>query len=202
MRNLAEFFREGVPAFRKAPVPPSRDRDNIYAVDFCFALGWHPKPFAHDRELIKAINKTLSHMTYSRDRAAKTHAQVEGHSHLHGTVKLLRQTWGDFLKSIRPEFLQPQNPQDIHYYLNYHTRNWSTKFGELEAEFEARVKQLALLTEEQERQGIPVECKWKLDQTGWGNLTATAVPLENRDRRPYPLRLKREARERSRHDRD
>ncbi len=93
--------------------PPERSEDNIYAVDFCLSVGWKPETFNHDKKLVKAINKTLSHMTHSRDRASKDHEHFEGHLHLHGTVKLMRQTWGDFLKSVKPQFLQPQCVEDI-----------------------------------------------------------------------------------------
>lgn len=105
LRNLAEFFREGVPEFKKTRKPPGRLRDNIYAVDFCQSVGWQTEGFAHDRNLVKAINKTLSHMTYSRDSASTSHACFVGPTHLHGTVKLMRQTWKSFLASMRPDLL-------------------------------------------------------------------------------------------------
>src|SRR5258708_23867299 len=54
------------------------------------------------RSLMIAINKTLSHVTYSRDRAARGHVHFEGYEHVHGTVKQMRRTWGDFLKSMNP----------------------------------------------------------------------------------------------------
>ena len=143
VRNLAEFFRDGIQEFEKVQAPPERSRDKIWAVDFCLSVGWKPENFSKDRKLIKAINKTLSHMTYSRDRASESHAHFEGYSHLHGTVKLMRQTWGDFLKSVNPQFLHPENPKDIRYWLNYHTRDWEVKFGVLEDQFETRVNELA-----------------------------------------------------------
>lgn len=167
VRNLAEFFREGVSEFRKAQTPPGRPRDNIYAVDFCLSVGWQPKAFGYDRRLIKAINKTLSHMTYSRDRASKSHAHFEGCEHLHGTVTLMRRTWGDFLKSMNPEFLQPKHPEDIPYWLDYHTRNWEVKFNDFENEFDARVKALVRRTEGPARRGI---LKWMLNQTPDGSV--------------------------------
>jgi hypothetical protein len=146
VRSLAEFF--------SGPNPQKkRDKDNIYAVDLCHSVGWKPERLAKSTNLIKAINKTLSHMTYSRDRASESHAHFEGHSHLHGTVKLMRQTWRDFLKCLRREFLHPENPKDIYYWLNYHTRNWEVsipshsgerlEFGALESQFETRVNELA-----------------------------------------------------------
>lgn len=153
VRNLAEFFREGVREFKKAQGPPPRPRDNIYAVDFCLSVGWQAKPFARDKQLIRAINKTLSHMTYSRDRAAKGHAHFEGREHVHGTVKLMRRTWADFVNSMRPEFLQPQCPQDIHFWLADHTKDWRVRFGDLESEFEIRAQRRAQ------------DCKWTLNQT-------------------------------------
>ncbi len=153
VRNLAEFFREGVPAFKKVHAPPERPQDNIYAVDFCLSVGWNPAPFGSETTLIKAINKTLSHMTYSRDRASKSHAHFEGYLHLHGTVKLMRRTWEDFLKCVKPQFLQPQHAEDIPYWLVEHTKKWPVKFSEYESAFEKAAK-------ERER-----DCNWRLNQT-------------------------------------
>jgi hypothetical protein len=140
VRNLAEFFREGIQAFKKAQAPPKRPQDNIYAVDFCSSVGWRPEAFGCDRTLIKAINKTLSHMTYSRDSASKSHARFEGYLHLHGTVKLMRETWAEFLKSVKPEFLQPHYTNDIHYWLNEHTKEWPVRFSDIGSEFEGRAQ--------------------------------------------------------------
>ena len=71
LRNLAEFFYEGVAEFRTNPAgalgPLPRRNDNIHAVDFCRRVMWDEKPFHKDSKLRRAINKTLSHMTYSRD---------------------------------------------------------------------------------------------------------------------------------------
>jgi hypothetical protein len=53
VRNLADFFTEGVSEFKKAQVPPSRRDDNVYAVDFCFAIKWKPQPLG--KKLMKAI---------------------------------------------------------------------------------------------------------------------------------------------------
>ena len=108
VRNLAEFFTKGVGEFKKTQTPPARQDDTIYAVDFCSSIGWNRKPFGYNKELIRAINKTLSHMTYSRDKASKTHSYFEGYLHVHGTVTLMSRTWDEFVKCIKPEFLRPQ----------------------------------------------------------------------------------------------
>jgi hypothetical protein len=158
-RNLAEFFCGGVQEFKDVQAPPERPKDNIYAVDFCHSVGWKTKALQPNRILIKAINKTLSHMTYSRDRASKTHAHFEGHLHLHGTVTLMRQTWADFLKSVKPQFLQPQCPTDIHYWLVEHTKEWPVRFSDLGSEFETRVKELVRTSD-----------RWTLNQTPDGQI--------------------------------
>lgn len=160
VRNLAEFFRGGIEAFKKANVAPERSQDNIYAVDFCRSVNWKPERFSYDKKLIQAINKTLSHMTYSRDRTSKTHVHFEGYLHLHGTVSLMRQTMDDFLKSVKPEFLQPRHPTDIRYWLDEHTKGWPkiNSFGVLLWEFETRVNELVRQTEGRTR-------KWTLNQT-------------------------------------
>ena len=151
VRNLAEFFREGIQAFQGQP--PPRSRDNIFAVDFCSSVGWEPEPYGNDKNLIRAINKTLAHMTYSRDRGSASHAHFEGSLHVHGTVKLLRQTWNEFLKSVKPQFLQPHCREDIPYWLAEHTKMWPVKFSEYEGAFENAVKHRA------------IDCRWKLNQT-------------------------------------
>jgi hypothetical protein len=159
VRNLAEFFREGVREFKKAQGPPPRAQDNIYAVDFCHSVGWRTEPFGPQKKLIRAINKTLSHPTYSRHRASQGHVHFEGYEHVHGTVKLMRQTWADFIKAVKPEFLQPQCPEDIDYWLGKHTENWRVKFSDFESVFETRVNELVCLTANNP------QAKWVLDTT-------------------------------------
>ena len=80
-------------------------------------------------------------MTYSRDSASQGHTKFEGNLHVHGTVKMMRQIWADFLTSVKPEFLQPQCAEDIPYWLVRHTEEWRVKFGDLESEFEKTAKQ-------------------------------------------------------------
>ena len=83
VRNLAVFFRTGVKEFKQNPSVRVRRRENdIYAVDFCLSVLWDETPFSKDKKLMIAINKTLSHMTYSRDRAAPGHAHFEGYRSL------------------------------------------------------------------------------------------------------------------------
>ncbi len=112
VRNLAEFFHKGVNEFeakmQEAPPPPfpklERELvfgDNIYAVDFCSAVLWTHSDFTSDKKLLRAINKTLSHMSYSRSAGIDP---FEGKYHVHGTVALMRRTWDGFLKALRPEF--------------------------------------------------------------------------------------------------
>jgi hypothetical protein len=112
----------------------------IYAVDFCVSVLWDETPFRNDQKLIIAINKTISHMTYSRDRASQGHAHFEGYEHVHGTVKLMRRTWGNFLKSANADFMRPCYPEDIEYWLDEHTKSWRVKFSDMENEFERRAR--------------------------------------------------------------
>jgi hypothetical protein len=95
VRNLAEFF------YGKAE--RSHRKDNIYALDFCSAQLWTTGDFEGDTKLIRAINKTLSHMSYSRNPLPEKE-RFDGCFHAHGTVTLMRRTWADFLKALRPEF--------------------------------------------------------------------------------------------------
>jgi len=127
VRNLAEFF--GQP----------RNKGYIYAVDFYavdFCDGWNPKKFPQGK-LIRAINTTLAHMQYSRDRASRSHVHFEGYEHLDGTVKLMRKTWTDFMKCVEPEYRL-----DIEEWLVKHTASpkqterWRVPFRELESAFD------------------------------------------------------------------
>ncbi len=141
VRNLAVFFRSGVKEFRQNPsAPVPRGENDIYAVDFCASVQWDETPFHKKKKLLMAINKTLSHMTYSRDRAATDHAHFEGYEHVHGTVRLMSRTWGDFMKSLSPDYMRPLCPLDIAHWLDVHTRNWRIKFSSLETEFERCAK--------------------------------------------------------------
>jgi hypothetical protein len=136
VRSLAEFFREGVDKFGQGPSPAQRNNDNIRAVDFCDEVRWCKKPFGKDTKLIRAINKTLSHMTYSRRLETEIDVVFDGHFHVHGTVKLISRTWRAFLDSVSPKFLNPLCQEDIHFWLDKHTLEWPIRFSELENEFE------------------------------------------------------------------
>jgi hypothetical protein len=149
VRNLAEFFREGIEEFQKTTTPPDRP-GYIYAVDFCDSVRWNPAPLGAGTNLIRVINQSLSHMTYGRDSAGRGHVHFEGFEHAHGIVKLMRKTFEDFLKSVKPEFLQPQLQEDIPYWLVEHTKEWSASFADFGSTFEREVRR---------RPG------WKLDLT-------------------------------------
>jgi hypothetical protein len=144
VRNLAEFFRLGVKEFKKTPaVLVPRSDDNVYAVDLCHSVLWSEAPFDGSTRLIKAINKTLSHITYSRDLTSgvsEIDSVFDGYLHVHGTVNLIRRTWEKFLQSVRPEYVRPLCPMDIQYWLDEHTKKWSVQFSDLGNEFERRAK--------------------------------------------------------------
>jgi len=139
VRNLAEFFRDGIEEFQKTKIPPDRP-GYIYAVDFCDSVRWNPKPFGGRTNLIRVINQSLSHVTYGRDSAARGHVHFEGSEHVHGIVKLMRKTWDDFLKSVKPEFLLPHLQEDIPYWLVEHTKDWSVHFVDFESTFEKEAR--------------------------------------------------------------
>ena len=107
MRNLAEFFCKGVTKFRSAPgtaVRREEERDNIYAIDFCTEVKWKPALLERDTKLRRAIDKTLSHMTYSRDlRGSQLDIAFDGRFHAHGTAKLRLQTWRNFRLAMRAD---------------------------------------------------------------------------------------------------
>lgn len=118
LRNLAEFFRNGVEEFKRDPsAPPPRSNDDIYAVDFCHSALWDAAPFDKNTKLIRAINKTLSHMTYSRDLKSEIDIAFDARYHIHGTVILLRRTWNKFVDSMRPE-----HKHELGRWLDRHTR--------------------------------------------------------------------------------
>jgi len=140
VRNLAEFFREGVREFNVSHSLPDR-AGNILAVDFCSSVGWQPGPFASNTKLVRMINQSLSHMSYARESTATGHVHFDGYEHAHGIVKLIRETWGDFLKSVKSDLLQPKLSRDIRYWLVEHTKLWSVPFDNLETNFEIAARQ-------------------------------------------------------------
>ena len=140
-RSLAEFFSGGVDEFRQGTalsLPLARSEDDIYAVDFCSKVLWCEKHFSGGTKLIKAINKTRSHMTYSRrlDSDSEIDVVFVGDHDLHGTVKLMRHTWEKFLQSISPNYLRPTCSEDIQYWIDRHTEKWEQKLPEIQDEFE------------------------------------------------------------------
>ncbi|MGA2328993.1 MAG: hypothetical protein ABSH05_22220 [Bryobacteraceae bacterium] len=108
LRNLAEFFHKGVAQFRRNPeVPPQRNRDNIYAVDLCSSVTWDESPFDPSTRLRRAIDKTLSHMTYSRDLksgSSEITVAFDSQLHLHGTLVQVRRTWEAFVRALHPQY--------------------------------------------------------------------------------------------------
>lgn len=151
VRNLAEFFYLGVDQFKKGALRPPRGQDNIYAVDLCSSVSWSEAPFHKDTKLRRAINKTLSHMTYSRDlslspgTSSEIDTPFDGQYHAHGTVKLKRRTWDEFMKSMRP-----QHQPELKKWLLKHAGGMCVHLDTFDSEFEALVKNWP---------------QWKLNQT-------------------------------------
>ena len=149
VRNLAEFFCKG------AFVQRDRKRmDNIYAVDFCTGISWDPSPLQSQTKLRRAIDKTLSHLTYARDMAGPdVQDRFEGYLHGHGTVTLLRRTWADFWKSV---------PLPLQTRLTNELRNFAIGLGldpnDMAANFERCVHQRIAAGE-----------KWELNMTPDGS---------------------------------
>ncbi|HEY6343617.1 MAG TPA: hypothetical protein VIY49_19145 [Bryobacteraceae bacterium] len=141
VRNLAEFFHKGVGKFRRdRSVPPVRSRDNIYAVDLVTAVSWNESLFDPGTKLRRAIDKTLSHMTYSRDlRSGQSEIDVafEARLHAHGTVKLLRRTWFLFWDDLRPDVRASAES-----WMRTHADGLALSLQTFDADFEARVRRL------------------------------------------------------------
>jgi len=139
LRNLSELFHQGVKQFKQhRSHPVERPRDDIYAVDFCGAVTWDETPFAPDSRLRKAINKTLSHLTYSRDlNAPRSGIEIafDGKDHAHGTVKLVMRTWNDFMLGVSPEY-RPA----VERCLRDQAAGWKLQLDRFEAEFDRRVR--------------------------------------------------------------
>jgi hypothetical protein len=113
--------------------------DNIYAVDFCTAVTWNESPFELDTKLRRAIDKTLSHLTYARDLQGP-HLQVafDGRLHGHGTVKLIRNAWSDFNRSLDEE-----NRDRLEEWTRRYTSDFGLSFDDLTGEFEQDAKDRA-----------------------------------------------------------
>ena len=139
LRNLAEFFDKGVTAFKENQgVPPARDRDNIYAVDLCRSVKWDAKPFSPKTRLRRAIDKTLSHMTYSRDLSSgfsEIGVAFHGPSHVHGTLMLVRRAWEKFLDS-----LDPQYTESVAQWLDTHAEHMGVSLGSFYTQFDQKAK--------------------------------------------------------------
>ena len=139
LRNLAEFFNKGVNKFKENPVaPPERNRDDIYAVDLCSSVTWDESPFAHSTQLRRSIDKTLSHMTYSRDLksgSSEITVAFDGQLHLHGTVNLVRRTWEFFLEDLHPQYRD-----GLLQWLDMHAAGMGVSLNGFYAEFDERAK--------------------------------------------------------------
>jgi hypothetical protein len=135
VRNLAEFFHQGAAEFRSNPAaPPCRKRDNIYAVDLCLFVSWDETRFDPQTRLRRAIDKTLSHLTYSRNLStgsSEIDVAFDGQFHMHGTAKLIRRTWDAFLTSLRPEYYA-----DLSDWLARHAEMMRVPLGNFDDEFE------------------------------------------------------------------
>jgi hypothetical protein len=107
-RALREFFRGGSP--KRGPVtngPGERRADNVWAIDYIDSVTWDPEPFDKTCGIEVAINKCLSHLTYSRDPALPdTELTIgwDGSLHLVGAVRALLVAWDEFSAHIRHEF--------------------------------------------------------------------------------------------------
>jgi len=139
VRNLAEFFHKGVAEFRQDPtVPPLRWRDNIYAVDLVTTASWDETLFAPDTKLRKAMDKTLSHMTYSRNlRSGQSAIDIafDGRFHAHGTVKLIRRTWVHFWDDLRTDVRTR-----LDQWIQKHASGLALSLDDFDAEFDKRVR--------------------------------------------------------------
>jgi hypothetical protein len=155
-RNLAEFFCMGVDEFRATGTAPRRAKahDNIYAVDFCTEVGWQEDGFRRDTQLRVAINKTLSHMTYSRDLKGKQISKAfDGRYHVHGTMKLFLRTWQKFVTCLKPGY-----EVELDRWIKHHSRNLDISVEEMISAFECLARKHAQSN----------TWRWQLDTTPEG----------------------------------
>jgi hypothetical protein len=139
VRNLAEFFHKGVAEFRRDPIIlPVRRQDNIYAVDLVTNASWDETLFDPATKLRRAIDKTLSHMTYSRDlRSGQSEIGVafDGRFHAHGTVKLIRRTWVQFWGDLRTDVRAR-----LEEWIKEHAAGLALSLDDFDSEFDRRVR--------------------------------------------------------------
>jgi len=106
LRALAEFFW-----FRKGaqPGPPSQidpTKPDLFARYYCDRLCWDPAPFDRSSNLMKALDKSVAHLTLARDLSdadVGIEAPWDGPTHLHGTAMLMLRTWENFMVGVRPD---------------------------------------------------------------------------------------------------
>jgi hypothetical protein len=142
VRNLAEFLCNGVEEFRKNPgTRPTRWQDNIFAVDLCSSVQWDDKRLDKDTKLRRAINKTLSHLTYSRDLISgisEIDTAFNGFLHAHGTTRLMRKTWDAFVLHS----LLPQYEPALTSWVRKCARDMGVALSEFDARYDIAVRQL------------------------------------------------------------
>lgn len=109
-RSLMGFLYSGAEDRKKRATGWIRRKmDDIYAVDFCDKVGWDNRAFSNESKLAVAINKTLTHLTYSRNMtspSSQLDSAFHGPSHLHGTTRLFVRAMEKFSLSLLPEFRQ------------------------------------------------------------------------------------------------
>jgi len=135
LRNLAEFFHSGVAQFKaNLGVLVSRRHDNIFAVDLCESVKWDETPFHKRTRLRRAIDKTLFHITYSRNlRSGVSEIDIafDGRLHLHGTIRMIRHAWDGFIDSLRPDCRA-----ELDRWVGQHSRDMLPSLNTFDVDFE------------------------------------------------------------------
>src|ERR1700694_3298786 len=105
IRTLAEFFSHRNPLGLQPTI--DCDRPDLRGGFYCASIGWAPQNRARPSSLMRAIDKCVAHLSLARmvgDPRFGLDTPWDGPSHLHGTVRLMLDTWEGFEKSILPEF--------------------------------------------------------------------------------------------------
>lgn len=108
VRALAEFFSHRTPLGFQPAI--DCDRPDLRACLYCASIGWKPKKFVRSSNLMRAIDKCVSHLSLARmvgDPRFGLGTPWHGPTHLHGTVRLMLDTWEGFEISMLPKFRPP-----------------------------------------------------------------------------------------------
>ena len=105
IRTLAEFFSHRTPLGIQPAI--DSDRPDLRACLYSTSIDWEPKVFVRASNLMQAIDKCVAHLSLARivgDPRFGLGTPWNGPAHLHGTIRLMLDTWEGFETSILPQF--------------------------------------------------------------------------------------------------